>query len=108
VLAVCVGDGGVEGFQLRFVDVGFVEVVHWDQAALGHVLALRKLGDSTAQSILTADTLLADRDRVLGAGHPETLSTRGNLANVYQAACRTAEDPGVYQQPGRMVDRTDL
>jgi hypothetical protein len=51
---------------------------------------------------------LADRERVLGADHPETLSTRGNLANAYHAAGRTTEDPAVRQQPGRMVDRTDL
>ena len=38
------------------------------------------LGDSTAQSILIAEPLLADQERVLGADHPDTLVTRDNLA----------------------------
>lgn len=34
---------------------------------------------------------LADRGRLLGTDHPDTLSTRGNLAIAYRDAGRTAE-----------------
>ena len=34
---------------------------------------------------------LADRERVLGPDHPDTLQSRNNLANAYQAAGRTGE-----------------
>jgi hypothetical protein len=34
---------------------------------------------------------LADQMRVLGGEHPQTLTTRGNLAAAYQAAGRTDE-----------------
>ena len=34
---------------------------------------------------------LADRERVLGADHPETLRARGNLATAYEQVGRTAE-----------------
>jgi Tetratricopeptide repeat len=34
---------------------------------------------------------LADRERVLGADHPDTLATRHHLAAAYRAAGRTAE-----------------
>jgi enhancing lycopene biosynthesis protein 2 len=52
---------------------------------------LNELGDSAARSILIAEPLLADQERVLGADHPDTLTTRNNLANAYQEAGRTAE-----------------
>ena len=52
---------------------------------------LNQLGDSAAQSILIAEPLLADQERVLGADHPDTLSTRNNLAIAYRDAGRTAE-----------------
>ena len=32
------------------------------------------------------ETALADRQRVLGADHPDTLTSRNNLAGAYQAA----------------------
>jgi hypothetical protein len=34
---------------------------------------------------------LADRERVLGPDHPDTLNSRDNLATAYQAAGRTEE-----------------
>ena len=37
------------------------------------------------------ERLAADQERVLGADHPGTLSSRGNLGLAYQAAGRTAE-----------------
>lgn len=52
---------------------------------------LNELGDSALQSILIAEPLLADQERVLGTEHPDTLRTRGNLALAYRDAGRTAE-----------------
>jgi hypothetical protein len=49
------------------------------------------LGDSAAQLILIGEPLLADMERVLGADHPDTLQTRGNLAAAYREVGRTAE-----------------
>ena len=59
---------------------------------------LNLLGDSAAQSILIAEPLLADQERVLGADHPDTLATRNNLANAYQDAGRTAEAITLHEQ----------
>ena len=59
---------------------------------------LNELGDSAAQSILIAEPLLADQERVLGADHPDTLTTRSNLALAWQAAGRTAEAITLYEQ----------
>ena len=59
---------------------------------------LNGLGDSAAQSILIGEPLLADRERMLGADHPDTLQTRNNLANAYQAAGRTAEAITLHEQ----------
>ena len=52
---------------------------------------LNELGDSTAQAIAIGERLLADHERVLGADHPHTLTSRNNLAAGYRAAGRTAE-----------------
>ena len=70
-----------------------------DSSLVRHILQLRSwaavflgdLGDSLAQSILIAERLLADQERVLGADNSHTLVTRGNLAAIYQEAGRTAE-----------------
>jgi hypothetical protein len=43
------------------------------------VWSLNRLGDSSAQSVLIAEPLLADQERVLGADHPDTLATRNEL-----------------------------
>jgi tetratricopeptide (TPR) repeat protein len=52
---------------------------------------LGDLGDSTAQAIAVGEPLLADRERVLGPDHPDTLSSRNDLAEAYRAAGRAAE-----------------
>ena len=58
----------------------------------------RYLGTSAAQSILIAERLLADHERVLGVDHPDTLRTRGNLASAYQDAGRTTEAITLHEQ----------
>ena len=51
---------------------------------------LNDLGDSAAQAIAVGEPLLADRERVLGPGHPGTVISRSNLAGAYRAAGRAA------------------
>jgi hypothetical protein len=50
---------------------------------------LGELGDSPAQAVFIGERLLADQGRVLGPDHPDTLTSRNNLANAYRAAGRT-------------------
>jgi hypothetical protein len=64
---------------------------------------LNRLGDSAARSILIAEPLLADQERVLGADHPDTLGTRNNLANAYRAAGRT--DKAITLHKRTLADR---
>ena len=59
---------------------------------------LRHLGDSTAQAIMLGERLVADQERLLGPDHPDTLTSRNNLAIAYQdagqigkASCRERE-----------------
>jgi tetratricopeptide (TPR) repeat protein len=61
------------------------------------------LGDSPAQSVLISEPLLADMERVLGGDHPDTLTTRNNLAAAYQDAGRTAEAITLHEQ--NLADR---
>ena len=50
-----------------------------------------------AEAIAIYEPLLADRERILGAEHPDTLSTRHNLAFAYQAAGRVAEAIAIFE-----------
>jgi tetratricopeptide (TPR) repeat protein len=52
---------------------------------------LNNLGDSAQQSILIGEPVLADSERILGPDHPDTLASRGNLANAYLIADRIDE-----------------
>jgi tetratricopeptide (TPR) repeat protein len=52
---------------------------------------LNDLGDSAAQAIAVGEPLLAGRERVLGPDHPDTLTSRNDLAAAYQDAGRFAE-----------------
>ena len=47
---------------------------------------LLDLSDSFAQAIESGEDLVADRERVLGGTHPETLASRNDLATAYQDA----------------------
>jgi hypothetical protein len=66
-----------------------------DQAITGlrwaAVWYLNLLGDNPRQAITIGERLVADRDRLLGPDHPDTLASRNNLANAYRAAGRTAD-----------------
>jgi tetratricopeptide (TPR) repeat protein len=59
---------------------------------------LNNLGDSAARSILVAEALVADQERVLGADHPETLRTRNNLGIAYRAAGKMTEAITLFEQ----------
>ena len=52
---------------------------------------LNELADSPAQAILIGERLVADQERVLGADHPDTLTSRNNLARAYRDAGRMDE-----------------
>ncbi len=52
---------------------------------------LLELGDSAAQATQVAETLLGDMEQILGPDHPDTMTSRTNLATAYRAAGRTAE-----------------
>jgi tetratricopeptide (TPR) repeat protein len=62
------------------------------------VLFLSDLGDSPEQSIMIAEPLLAEQERVLGADDSGTLDTRRNLAVAYQRAGRIAEAITLLEQ----------
>ena len=59
---------------------------------------LNGLGDSAAQAIAIAETLLTDQERLLGPDHPDTLASRNNLALAYQETGRTAEAIALHEQ----------
>ena len=77
-----------------------------DSALVGRIFRLRgwavwflnRLADSSARSIQIAEPLLADEERVLGADHPDTLTTRHNLASAYRDAGRSAEAITMHEQ----------
>ena len=49
------------------------------------------------EAIPLCEQVLADRVRVLGADHPDTLTSRNNLATAYQAACRHHEAINLFK-----------
>ena len=59
---------------------------------------LANLGDSTAQAIMIGERLVADQERVLGPDHPDTLSSRNNLANAYGDAGRLDEAISLHER----------
>jgi tetratricopeptide (TPR) repeat protein len=77
-----------------------------DTAVIGDLLRLRhwaiwclnELGDSFAQAIEYGQLLVADRERVLGDIHPDTLGSRGNLAFAYREAGRLDEAIALHER----------
>jgi hypothetical protein len=55
-----------------------------------HLAGAYQVAGRTAEAITLFEQTLADRERVLGADHPETLATRNNLAAAHRAAGHTA------------------
>ena len=72
----------------------------WQALAL-----LTELGDSMAQAITVGEQVTADHERVLGSDHPDTLASRGNLANAYRAAGRTGEAITLHEQTLTAMER---
>jgi tetratricopeptide (TPR) repeat protein len=55
------------------------------------IWCLSELGDRFAETIQYRQALLADRERVLGEDHPDTLNSRDGLAVAYAATGRPGE-----------------
>ena len=62
------------------------------------VWCLNELGDSFAQAIEYGQALVADCERVLGETHPDTLTTRNNLAVAYRDAGRLDEAIPLFER----------
>ena len=62
----------------------------WDQIKIGVF--------SREDSIELYEQVLAERERVLGPDHPDTLTIRNNLAGAYKSAGRLAEAIELYEQ----------
>ena len=62
------------------------------------IWCLNELGDSFAQAIEYGQDLVADRERVLGDTHPDTLASRNNLASAYQDAGRLDEAIPLFER----------
>ena len=56
------------------------------------------LGDSAAQAIVIGERLVAASERVLGPDHPDTLTSRNNLAVAYRDAGRLDEAISLHEQ----------
>ncbi len=65
---------------------------------------LAELGDSALQVIAVAEPLTADLDRLLGAGHSDTLNSLNSLAVGYQSAGRVEEAIPLFERT--LIDRT--
>ena len=61
------------------------------------VRQLRAAAD-LSRAVTTGTRTLADRERVLGADHPDTISSRSDLAYAYESAGRLPEAIGLYEQ----------
>ena len=59
---------------------------------------LIELGDSAPRAIAVGESLTADLGRVLGPGHPDTLTAQNNLAAAYRDAGRFGEAIPLFQR----------
>jgi DNA-directed RNA polymerase specialized sigma24 family protein len=77
-----------------------------DEELAGILLRLRflslyhlvELGGSAPQAIAIGEPLTADLERLLGAGHPDTLSASNSLAAAYLAADRVADAIPLFEE----------
>ena len=70
------------------------------------IWCLNDLGDSFAQAIEYGQALVADSERVLGDTHPDTLTSRNNLAAAYRDAGRLDEAIPLYERT--LADREQV
>mgnify|MGYP000303939138 CR=1 FL=1 len=56
------------------------------------------MSTSDDEAIELYEYVLANRKRVLGSDHPDTLSSYSDLANAYRSAGRIDEAIGLYEQ----------
>ena len=62
------------------------------------IRCLSDLGDSIPQAIEHGRDLVADRERILGRSHPDTLTSRNNLAAAYLDAGQLDEAISLYER----------
>jgi tetratricopeptide (TPR) repeat protein len=62
------------------------------------IMFLNNLGENFAQSIDYGKGLVADRERILGDTHPDTMGSRNELAVAYQAAGRLQEAIPLFER----------
>ncbi len=62
------------------------------------IWCLNRLGDSFSQAVEYGRLLVADAERVLGDTHPQTLTSRSNLAVAYDDAGRLDEAIRLYER----------
>jgi tetratricopeptide (TPR) repeat protein len=60
--------------------------------------SLNGLGDNPAQAISLGQTLTQDSERILGPDHPDTLTSRNNLAYAYREAGRLDEATALHER----------
>jgi tetratricopeptide (TPR) repeat protein len=67
---------------------------------------LLDLGDTAAEAVQIGEPLLVDSVRLLGESHPDTLTSRNDLASAYLAAGRVAEAVSLYERT--LADREQV
>ena len=70
------------------------------------IWCLGTLGDSFTQAIRYGQDLVADSGQILGQTHPDTLTTRSNLAYAYQDAGRLEEAIPLFERT--LADREQI
>jgi tetratricopeptide (TPR) repeat protein len=75
--AACTAEGDLDGRMLTL--------------KANAVYLLSELGEGPALAVSLGEEVAAARERILGPDHPDTLTSRNNLAIGYRAAGRTAE-----------------
>jgi cytochrome c-type biogenesis protein CcmH/NrfG len=57
------------------------------------------------EAITLFERVLTDQERILGAEHPSTLTTRNNLAYAYESAGRVGEAITLYERLLPLLER---
>ena len=82
------------------ITVGLLRLQRWA------LRCLNELGDSTAQAIELGQALTAETEWVLGADHPDTLSSQHDLASAYWSAGRLDQAIALFERT--LADREQV
>jgi tetratricopeptide (TPR) repeat protein len=78
---------------------GILHTLELIESLLPHYEGDRRASEHALdEAIGLYEQTLADRERILGADHPDTLSSRNNLAGAYESAGRLDEAIGLHEQ----------